>query len=529
MIIQSIAHLDLDLIPQGVRDLLSQQAQIQPLINQFADENGFEKAIASRRFHASIRRLTAERIRLQYGEHIVPEVSQQLEKFEDEQTFTVTTGHQLNLFTGPAFFFYKIIHTISLARRLNELHPGKHFIPVYWMATEDHDLDEIDHTTFFRQELKWERANEGAVGRMSTDGLPALAAQVKEILRWDDDHPKWKVLEAYANAQDLASATRTLVNELFGHEGLVVIDADDAELKRAFAGHMWRDIDEGVGKQYVTQQNQQLQELGYKVQVNPRDINLFYLTDNERIRLSRQGEQVKGVDTDHTWSLDEIQSELQAHPERFSPNVVMRPLYQEVILPNIAYIGGPGEMSYWIQLKSFFDVMEVDFPILLPRNGALILSASALAKVKKLSLEINDLFNERPEDFTRAWLDANTSVDFSLDEAKASIASIFEEIKSKATEVDQSLNKKVEGSLQRQLKEIEGIEKSMEKAWKNRQETSLRQLENLHDTVFPGGSFQERKQNFFGLESGFQANLVDILLKEMRPLEPGILVIADEK
>ena len=178
---------------------------------------------------------------------------------------------------------------------------------------------------------------------------------------------------AYTKFDKLADATRYLVNALFGQYGLVIIDADDHRLKQQFAHIIEQDIIEQNSFKNISATNEQLEKLGVHIQVNPREINFFYLMDGLRERIVFEDELYKVLNTEISFSKEELQKEISNYPERFSPNVVMRPLYQEYILPNIAYVGGGAEVVYWLELKSNFEHYKVDFPILILRNSGLVI------------------------------------------------------------------------------------------------------------------------------------------------------------
>ena len=196
--------------------------------------------------------------------------------------------------------------------------------------------------------------------------------------------------EAYINHPNLADATRHLANTLFGSYGLVILDADHSELKRNFIPFVKEELLNQSSHKLVLETAEKLKN--YTVQVNPREINLFYIENDLRERIILENGKYKVNNTKIEFSKNEIISLLENNPEKFSPNVIMRPLYQEVILPNLCYIGGGGEIAYWLELKSFFDAVEVPFPILLLRNSAVLATEKQAKKADTLGLTWNDLF-----------------------------------------------------------------------------------------------------------------------------------------
>ena len=336
----------------------------------------FQSAITNKAFSPTKRRTLVDALERQYdGLTCVSKLSENIQSLSEARTFTVTTGHQLNIFTGPLYFLFKLITTINLSKKLKVHYPDYHFIPVYWMATEDHDFEEISYFNMFGKKYQWTTEQTGAVGRFDPSSLAEVLDQVRENVELFE--------KAYGRFETLADSVRFYVNELFGSEGLIVVDGDDRQLKAQFAPIMKDDILNKNAHQRVKQTNEQLIDLGYKSQAFSRPINFFYLDDFRR-RIISDGENFSVVDSDIKFTKQEILSEIDHYPERFSPNVIMRPVYQEVILPNIAYLGGPAEIIYWLQLKGVFDYYKMSFPVLMPRNFGMIINQNHSKKGKKI-------------------------------------------------------------------------------------------------------------------------------------------------
>src|SRR5690606_7900716 len=322
---------------------------------------------------------------------------------EDSNTFTVVTGHQLNLFTGPLYFLYKIVSTVNLCKQLTKQYPGNSFVPVYWMASEDHDFEEINFFNFNGKKFQWQGPGTieqgGAVGAYPTQGLDSVlelfASELGKGIQAQVLVDLFR--KAYIEHDNLTDATRYLVNELFSDQGLVILDASDLELKRLFIPQMRQELFEPTSQTTVEKTISELNQVdpSYKIQVNPRAINLFYLDKGSRERIV-ETETGYGVNnTNINWSHQELEEHLNNFPDRFSPNVMTRPLYQEVILPNLCYIGGGGELAYWLELKGFFNAQKVPFPMLLLRNSALIISQKQSDKLEKLNISTKQLFLDK--------------------------------------------------------------------------------------------------------------------------------------
>jgi bacillithiol synthase len=376
---------------------------------------------------------------------------------------------------------------INACKKLKEQFPDRNFVPVYWMASEDHDYEEIKSFRLYGKKYSWETKQTGAVGRFRTDGLAQLAEQVP------GDTSVFK--NAYTNFQTLAAATRCYVNDFFGSEGLVVIDADDARLKSIFKNVIREDVLKNIPKEKVEATNKELEALGYHTQIYARDINFFHLDKDVRSRIEKRDDKFVVLETDISFSKDQIEKLIETNPEKFSPNVILRPLYQEMILPNIAYAGGPAEVIYWLQLKSVFDYFKVSFPMLMPRNFAMVMDEPSLRKFEKTGLELKDLFEDKNYLFNH-WISRNSKNNLSLTDELSKAKAIFESIGNKAVVIDNTLIKHMEAQSKSALQSIENIEKKMLRAEKRLHADKLGQLAAVKDFLFPNGSPQERVDNF---------------------------------
>ena len=355
-------------------DYLDQKESLKPFYNRFPTLENFEAQIQEKDqfFTSAKRKILVEVLKDQYKALQTSEaVLGNIELLSNTKTFTVTTGHQLNLFTGPLYFLYKIVSTINLAKDLQKKYPDFNFVPIYWMATEDHDFEEINYFNLNGKKFKWnstqKHAGKDAVGNLNTEGLDEVYSLFSAEIGGGTNAEALKKLfkKAYLEHSNLTDATRYLADELFKDYGLVILDGDDTRLKQEFLPYLEKEIFEQVSEKATEPLANKLKELGYTVQVNPREINLFYLKDGLRERIIEQEGRYFVNETEISWSEEELRSELKQHPERFSPNVMTRPLYQEVILPNLCYIGGGGELAYWFELKDFFKAVNVPFPILI--------------------------------------------------------------------------------------------------------------------------------------------------------------------
>ena len=483
-------------------DYLKNSPKLAPTHSFEPSVEGFEKALSYRKLSQHSRNTLVDVLLEQYGDLSVSEkTAKNIASLKEQSTFTVTTGHQLNIFTGPLFFIYKIVSAINICSRLQEKFPEYNFVPVYWMASEDHDFEEIDHTYVDGKTYTWKTDQQGAVGRFKTTGLPELA----DVIPGDTAVFK----KAYADSPNLADAVRNYVNELFRESGLVVVDADHPKLKAQFADITKEELVSQSSFSEVESKSNYLAEQGYKPQLNSREINLFYLDDSFRSRIELIGDRYEIVDSDLSFSKDEILQLVDSNPERFSPNVILRPLYQEVILPNLGYVGGPAEIAYWLQFKGVFDHYKVDFPVVMPRVFGLYLDANIQRKQQRLGLSYTDLFKNTDllkKEFVR---ENNSSLD--LDKEGTMLEDMYDSLRKKAEKLDVTLEQHIEAQLTRQKKILDNIQTKFIRAEKRNREEEMTMISAIKEDVFPGGTLQERKVNFLSIpEQNFIEELITL-------------------
>ena len=498
-----IPFSEIESIPQLVKDFLA--SNLEDFKENVFNQENIKKAILNKEssFSTYQREVLANAFQAQYaGMELTKTQLQNIELLRNNNTFTVVTGHQLNLFSGPAFFVYKILQTIKTAQYIQSMYPDYHIVPIFWMASEDHDFDEINHfrTSSHYYEIKGTKG--GPVGRISVQDQFFISEFEKEfkdsiygteLIRW--------IKNAYAEGNTLTEATRILVQYLFEDYGLLCLDGDDVSLKKSMIPTFSDELENQSLHHYSKEKVHYLTEKYGKVQVNPREINLFYLSET-RDRIEYVQSQYSIVDQAIRFTKKDILDELQKNPERFSPNALMRPVYQETILPNIAYIGGNAEIMYWLELKDYFGHLQLPFPILIPRNSMLFLDEKVFRKMDNLHLTIQDFFTNFATLVNKELL-KNTDIDEIILEKRKEVISIFETLKKEASKTDVTFKNLVEAEETRQLKSFDKMQKRLLRAEKIKQAEKIERLESLFMSIHPGKTWQERILNF----SEFYANL----------------------
>jgi bacillithiol biosynthesis cysteine-adding enzyme BshC len=470
-------------------DYLNKKEALAPFYNVFPTIENFQKLIDQREEFPSEKRHTLVKVLLeQYGGlDKTGATEHNIHALGEPNTFTITTGHQLNIFTGPLYFIYKIVTVVNACKKLKAQYPAYNFVPVYWMASEDHDIAEISSFNLFGKKHQWQTEQTGAAGRLLPHSLDTIIKELPEVVTLFE--------KAYLDHDTLADAVRYYVNKLFGEYGLLVLDADHRQLKSEFGAVIKTELLTQVSNELVVKDSKALDAAGYKSQAFSREINLFYLEGNIRERIVKENDQFKVLNTDLSFSEAEIIALVERKPELFSPNVILRPVYQETILPNLAYSGGPAEIAYWFQLKSVFEKTNTFFPALLPRSFAMVINKAQAKKADKLELNPVDIFkstNQLKEEF----LTKNSDNDFDLTSEKKLLTEFFESLKQKATLIDGSLTGFIGAEGAKSFKSLDTISKRMKKAEEQNNETAMSQIDSLKEKLFPNGSLQERHDNF---------------------------------
>jgi bacillithiol synthase len=512
-------------------DYLDENPDLQPFYNRFPKPENFKAQINAKQLsvRAETRTTLVSVLKNQY-QNIDASVltKQNIEDLKQDSTFTITTGHQLNLFTGPLYFLYKIISAINLTKQLKEKHPNYNFVPVYWMATEDHDFEEINYFNFKGKKIHWNVESNGAVGELDTKGLEDVFKIFASELGQGQNADFLKDLfkKAYSNHNNLAESTRYLANELFKDYGLVILDGNDSDLKRLFIPFIEEELIKQISYKKVLETSKRLNSLtaNYKTQVNPREINLFYLIDGLRERIVQKDGLYQVNKTDILWSKDDLLKEVHEYPERFSPNVIMRPLYQEVILPNLCYIGGGGELAYWLQLKSYFQAVNIPFPMLLLRNSVLIKTKKQTQKLKKLNLTLRDLFLKQ-KDLVNTQVKNLTKIDIDFTSQKEQLNQQFKDLYVLAEQTDKSFMGAVAAQEKKQIKGLNKLEKRLLKAQKRKLSEQVERIVLLQNELFPGQSLQERNLNFSELYLELGEQLIQQLVLNLKPLKGEYLIL----
>jgi bacillithiol biosynthesis cysteine-adding enzyme BshC len=528
---EHISYSQTNLFSRIIIDYLDNKDTLQPFFNLYPSKENFKKIIQQKKEQKVDREALVAVLKDQYKE--VPEsknVLSNIDLLTKPTTFTITTAHQPNLFTGPLYFVYKILHVIKLVKGLKKQFSGTDFIPVYYMGSEDADFAELNHFTVYGKSYAWNTNQKGAVGRMIIDkNLIALIDELEQQISIEPFGAEIiKALRAaYQQGITIQAATFRFVHQLFEKYGLIVLIADDARLKKQMIRVFEEDLFQQRPSIIVEGTCNKLSEQ-YNVQANPREINLFYLKDDIRERIVKQGDEFIIHNTKIKFTSDELKKELEKYPERFSPNVILRGLYQETILPNLAFIGGGGELAYWLQLKELFAQYSIVYPILILRNSFLIVEEKWQNRMQRLGLTITDFFlteAQMMKKIVTRFSERPVSLNGKFEKAEQ----LFKEITEQTDQIDPTLSQHVAAIKSQSIKILQELEKKMFRAERRKFQDQQRQAMKIKHVLFPKNGLQERIENINSFYSKWGSGFIDQLYENSLTMEMQFVILTHQK
>ena len=478
---------------------------------------GLESFLSDRTLEQEKRDGIADLINAQataYG-GLTPEVSSAIERLRSPKTYAVVTGQQVTLFGGPLYTIFKIGTAIAVAEKLKELYPEYDFVPVFWLETEDHDLEEATSVAVMN------KSNELTHIRYTPEGLDAIEGWKKQVGPTPFDATSLEsslallagsltptefttklladLQECYSPGKTFAEAFAGWLYKLFGSDGLLVLDANNTQAKALGRKLFLKELESSPKlSEKVVLQTVQLEE-HYHAQVKPRAINMFLIEDGERHAIMEKERKsseprsyfLKG--SKKTFSHDEMIAMLDQDPERFSPNVLLRPLFQDTILPTVAYIGGPGEIAYFAQFKAAYEWAQLPMPVIYPRATATIVEEKIQKSLEKNGITVSELL-----------AGGNLVIEQLMNNlADEKLAQLFEQLEKEVDEKLEALRSTIEGvdkSLDQSLTTLKGkvltpirdFSGKVQSADKRRHQVVRDQLSKALAALLPDGELQER-------------------------------------
>jgi bacillithiol biosynthesis cysteine-adding enzyme BshC len=437
-----------------------------------------------------------------------PETLEQIEKIARGGACAVVTGQQVGLFSGPLYTIYKALTAIKLAERLNRRRLGS-FVPVFWMASDDHDLAEIDHITLLDKDNRLEEI------RCSMpplkNNVPAsnliLPSAVLECLKRLQDltlDSEFKadiigrLSEAYQPGRSYVEAFACWMTWLFKRQGLIFIDAAHPRLKELGSHVFYREIaEDSPSTRRAISASRRLRDAGYEAQVPLHEgiLNIFYADGERRSIRGKDGVfRIKGKRAPAR--KEELLGRAKQAPFMFSPNVLLRALYQDALLPTAAYIGGPGEIAYFAQMKGVYEEFCLPMPVIYPRKSVTVVEKKTGHVLKKYGLEIPDLWRD-PDGLRKKIAEKNIPESFhsALRRILDHVEGDFEFLEREVMGFEPALKASVGLAKGKIVRQWNFMEKKARQAARKQNETAIRQLGKAEASLYPNRRLQERVFN----------------------------------
>lgn len=502
--------------------------RLKPFYNYSLSIDSVEVAIENRNQFPFFRNEVVAVLKMQYEKIGATECFPSIEKLLQPNTFTVTTAHQPNLLLGPLYTIYKAISAINSAEMLTQKINGKNFVPVFWLGSEDHDLDELAHFNLNGRKWEWNPEQKGAFGRMKCNSLlPIMEELFSSIGNSIHAVPLKQIIQqCFTENASIAQATQKLLNVLLGKFGLIVLDADDQQLKKCFSNVMMEELLKTPSEKIVNETGVRLQE-NFKPQAQPRPINLFYLDENGRNRIEKTEKSFSIANTKTIFSEAEILEVLKSNPEKFSPNVILRPLYQEMILPNVVFIGGGAEVNYFSQLKNIFQHYKIHFPVCMLRNSATFIDTSTANKMEQVNISEVQIFSDT-DVLIRDFISKQNINEYNLDSEKNIFQNLIVSIKQKAA-IDKGLSQTAEAECVRITKSFEQLEEKFLRAAKKKEEVNIERIKQIKEKLFPQNQLQERFENWMKFYLIYGDEWIEMIKRNFTPFSFSFTILTDHQ
>ena len=469
-------------------------------------------------------------IRKQYSDYkISKQTDTNIESLKSENTFAVVTGQQVAIFGGPLYTFYKVITTIKLCSQLKEKYDEYNFVPIFWMEGDDHDFEEVKSINIFDKtnSIKKiiyddgldEEIERGSVGSLKfNENIKSTINELEDSLR--DTEYKNDLLnlikKCYSEGTKFKEAFKKLLHSFFDEYGLIIFDPQDKEVKEILLPIFKKEIESfSDHTNEIVLKSAELDDI-YHAQVKVKPVNLFYSDEKGRYLIEPVDEEFRFKGKRKRIGKIELLNLLHYDPSSFSPNVLLRPICQDYILPTAVYVGGPSELSYFAQVMPNYSFFEVVDQIIFPRSSATIIEKHIFSTLQKYDLSISDIFRKKRELINRV-LKSISDIDINslFSETKNNIDLELEKIKSTLLAIDKNLIDSTNKSMQRIFQNLEVIKEKSEKAQAAKHETVIKQLDKVRMVIYPQENLQERELSFINFANKYGLDIFKWIFNEL--------------
>lgn len=433
-----------------------------------------------------------------------------IDLLKNETTLTVVTGQQIGILGGPLYTLYKIITAVKLARQLKERFEEFNFVPVFWLEADDHDFNEIRSVKVindqnelesigYLDEIPGEEAKQSVGNLAITSEINSFFEKVSSSLRETEFTAGLlgRLKDFYSEGKTLKQAFRELIFWLFDEYGLVILDPQDVKVKSLLAPVFEKEVERfREHTQELVLTSAKLEEI-YHAQVKIKPVNLFYSTDDGRYPIEPVDENFRLKRKRKQFSRDELLNEIRTGPHRFSPNVLLRPICQDYLLPTAFYIAGPSEISYFAQITPMYDFFDIAMPVIYPRASVTIIEKGIRSNLDKYNLELKDIFiktDSLKEQVISGISD--TDLDTVFESISQRIESAFDDLRDSLASIDKTISDSSDRYREKAISSLGDLKNKAVQARNKRHEISLKQIDKIAGSLYPSENLQERELNF---------------------------------
>ncbi len=473
----------------------------------------------------------SEILKAQYqNQKVSKQTEQNIQALTSEKTIAVLTGQQLGILGGPLYTIYKSITAIKLCNHLKENYDGFNFVPIFWLEGDDHDYDEVRNFSILNNEnqilnIKYDdgqidEVNRGSIGGLKfNQNIENVISELTGSLRETEfKAPLLDLIKSiYQPEKTFLETFRELMIQLFDEYGLLVFNPLDPDVRKLLTPVFTKEITEfGEHTGDIVERSAELEEV-YHAQVKVKPINLFYIEEKERLSIepTDTGEyRLKGKRKKFT--KDELLAQLESSPEKFSPNVLLRPICQDYLFPTAFYIGGPGEISYFAQVSPLYKIYNIEEPFIYPRSSATIVEKGVQVIVEKNGLTYTDIFSEE-EELIQKILAASSDINLEtlFMNSQEEINSSLNQISDKLFFIDKTLVDLTSKSKQRIEETINYLKTKAVESEKRKYESTIRQISKVRNVLYPNNNLQERELNWIYFANKYGMDIFKWIYNEL--------------
>jgi bacillithiol biosynthesis cysteine-adding enzyme BshC len=453
-----------------------------------------------------------------------------IKRLSDKKTLAIVTGQQLGILGGPLYTFYKIITVIKLSRFLSERYDDYNFVPVFWLEGDDHDFNEVRSiniidegnslfTVGYKEEIEEDDSKQSVGLKIFDDSINEFFNNLSKGLK--DTEFKSPLIEQlkdfYKEGKSFKEAFKDLIFNYFDEYGLVIFDPQDTEVKRLLKPIFKKEItDFRLHTEKLVHFSATLEEL-YHAQVKVKPVNLFLMVDEGRHSIEPVENEYRLRRKRKSFTQEQLLELLENEPEKFSPNVLLRPICQDYLLPTAFYVGGPSEISYFAQIKPLYEFYEIVPPIIYPRSSATILENPIANILEKHSVDINNIFID-VENVKKKIINSveETSIDDMFDGLTNHVETAFDELKEKLIDLDKTIADSSNRYRDKIFGSINELKSKAEKAQQKKYDVTLRQIDRAAVNLFPNSNLQERELNFIYFANKYGDEFIKKIFDELQ-------------